>query len=97
MKQQRAYHYRFYPTADQAAVLARTFGCVRWVYNWALRLRSDAYQQRQKRLSYGDLSTARFRTPSPDAPSTLPFTSGMDARLRPMRVALFGGMQRRAH
>jgi putative transposase len=39
-------------------VLARTFGCARFVYNWALRLRTDAYYDRQVRLSYVDLSAA---------------------------------------
>jgi putative transposase len=39
-------------------VLARTFGCARFVYNWALRLRTDAYYERQERLSYVDLSAA---------------------------------------
>ncbi|WP_238996055.1 helix-turn-helix domain-containing protein [Azotobacter chroococcum] len=27
----RAYQYRFYPTPEQAELLARTFGCVRSV------------------------------------------------------------------
>ncbi|HET8908485.1 MAG TPA: helix-turn-helix domain-containing protein, partial [Ktedonobacterales bacterium] len=58
MKQKRAYRYRCYPTPTQAAVLARTFGCARFVYNWALRLRTDAYYKRQERLSYVDLSAA---------------------------------------
>src|SRR5690348_13863450 len=58
MSEKRAYRYRCYPTAAQAAVLARTFGCARFVYNWALRLRTDAFYERQKRLSYIDLSTA---------------------------------------
>ncbi len=31
----RAYRYRFYPTPEQASELARTFGCVRFVYNRA--------------------------------------------------------------
>ena len=39
-------------------MLARTFGCARFVYNWALRLRTDAYYDRQERLSYVDLSVA---------------------------------------
>ncbi len=56
MNQKRAYRYRCYPTATQAAVLARTFGCARFVYNWALRLRTDAYYERQQHLSYVDLS-----------------------------------------
>ncbi|MEV0395055.1 RNA-guided endonuclease InsQ/TnpB family protein [Polymorphospora rubra] len=33
----RAFKYRFYPTREQAAELARTFGCVRLVYNMALQ------------------------------------------------------------
>jgi len=32
--------------------LAHTFGCCRYVYNWALRERTDAYYQRGERLSY---------------------------------------------
>ncbi|WP_425565250.1 helix-turn-helix domain-containing protein, partial [Planosporangium flavigriseum] len=31
----RAFKYRFYPSPEQAAELARTFGCVRLVYNLA--------------------------------------------------------------
>jgi putative transposase len=58
MQNKRAYRYRFYPTLDQVAVLARTFGCVRYVYNWALRLRSDAYAERRERLGYDDTSAA---------------------------------------
>ena len=58
MNQKRAYRYRCYPTPTQAAVLAGTFGCARFVYNWALRLRTDAYYERQERLSYVDVSAA---------------------------------------
>lgn len=50
------YSYRFYPTNEQAQMLARTFGCARFAYNWALRLRSDAYQNEGQTLSYGDTS-----------------------------------------
>jgi IS605 OrfB family transposase len=39
-------------------VLARTFGCVRFVYNWALRKKTDAYYQRGERLYYAHLSSA---------------------------------------
>jgi putative transposase len=58
MTQKRAYRYRFYPSFDQAAVLARTFGCARYVYNWALRLRTDAYYQHGERLDYHAASAA---------------------------------------
>ncbi len=52
MKQQKAYKYRFYPTGEQVQILAKTFGCCRYVYNWALRERTDAYYQRGEGLSY---------------------------------------------
>ncbi len=48
----RAYKYRFYPTREQAEELARTFGCVRLVYNKALEERSRAYTQEGCRVSY---------------------------------------------
>ncbi|MFC0435383.1 helix-turn-helix domain-containing protein [Kutzneria buriramensis] len=38
----RAFKYRFHPTDAQAAELSRTFGCVRTVYNLALRARTEA-------------------------------------------------------
>ena len=38
----RAYKYRFYPTPQQAELLNRTFGSVRYVYNRALAERSQA-------------------------------------------------------
>ena len=39
MKQKRAYQYRCYPTPSQRQTLGRTFGCARFVYNWALASR----------------------------------------------------------
>jgi putative transposase len=39
-------------------VLARTFGSARFVYNWALRMRTDAWYERQERVSYADTSAA---------------------------------------
>jgi putative transposase len=39
-------------------VLARTFGSTRFVYNWAVRLRTDAYYQRQERIGYHEASAA---------------------------------------
>ena len=56
MKQKRAYQYRFSPTPEQAQILSRTFGCARYVYNWALRLRTDAYYQNQQRIGYHETS-----------------------------------------
>ena len=52
MQQKKAYKYRFYPSDEQKHILAQTFGCCRYVYNWALRQRTDAYYQRGERLYY---------------------------------------------
>lgn len=58
MKQLRGFKYRFYPTDAQRLELAQTFGCTRWVYNWALKLKSFAYYEKQEKISYGQTSNA---------------------------------------
>ena len=58
MKQLRGFKYRFYPTTEQKIQLAQTFGCTRFVYNWALALRTDSYYQENKSLSYHETSNA---------------------------------------
>ena len=45
-----AYKYRIYPTDDQKVLLAKTFGCCRFVYNWALNLKKTAYEERKETL-----------------------------------------------
>ncbi|MEU4534959.1 RNA-guided endonuclease TnpB family protein [Streptosporangium sp. NPDC023825] len=52
----RAYRFRFYPTPEQAEELARTFGCVRLVYNKALEERTRAYTLQGRRVSYVESS-----------------------------------------
>lgn len=54
----RAYRYRFYPTSEQAQNLACTFGCCRFVYNYALSLRKRAYFDNGVRLYFKHLSLA---------------------------------------
>ena len=56
----RAYRYRFYPTPEQAALLNRTFGSVRYVYNRALTERSRAWTQKQRRVTFAE--TCRMLT-----------------------------------
>ena len=58
MKQIRGFKYRFYPTDSQRLELAQTFGCTRFVYNWALALRTNSYYQDNVSLSYTDTSNA---------------------------------------
>ena len=53
----RTYRYRIYPNQAQKQELARTFGCSRWVYNWALETKTKAYYQDEESLSFTDLSS----------------------------------------
>lgn len=52
----RAFKYRFYPTEEQATELARTFGCVRVVWNQILERRTKRYVQEKSSTSYVDSS-----------------------------------------
>ncbi|GGK37020.1 hypothetical protein GCM10010965_32390 [Caldalkalibacillus thermarum] len=39
----KAYKFRLYPTQEQEQLLAKTFGCVRFVYNKMLEERQHIY------------------------------------------------------
>ena len=47
----RAYKYRIYPTEEQKVLFANTFGCVRYIYNWALDKRNKLYKEEKKSIS----------------------------------------------
>ena len=57
----RAYKYRVYPTEEQKVLLAKTFGCCRFVYNWALNLKIEVYKQEKKSIGNVEL-TNRMRS-----------------------------------
>lgn len=44
-KQNKAYKFRLYPTEEQAYLMRKTFGCVRFVYNRMLAERKEAYEK----------------------------------------------------
>ncbi|GIV59515.1 MAG: transposase [Rhodothermaceae bacterium] len=48
------YRYRFHPNAEQRQMLARQFGCVRYVYNWALAMKRDAFRERGEKIGYAE-------------------------------------------
>jgi putative transposase len=60
--------YRFYPSPEQAGLLYRTFGSVRYVYNRALAERSRAWTQEQRRVTFAE--TCRTLTAWKDDPQT---------------------------
>ena len=41
----KAYNFRLYPTKEQEVLFAKTFGCVRFVYNKMLEERIELYEQ----------------------------------------------------
>ena len=47
----RAYKYRAYPTKEQEVLLAKHFGCSRWIYNYALDKKIKTYQTTKESLS----------------------------------------------
>lgn len=50
----KSYKYRLHPTKQQAEFFEKSFGCVRFVYNWALNQRIEAYQKDGTRISWVD-------------------------------------------
>ena len=46
----KAYRYRLYPTTEQKMMFAKTFGCVRFIYNKMLSDRLDYYKETGKKL-----------------------------------------------
>ena len=51
----RAYKYRLYPNQEQEMLFGKHFGCCRWVFNWGLAQKTQAWQNHKKRLGRYDL------------------------------------------
>ena len=49
----KAYKYRIYPTSEQETLLAKSFGCARWFWNYSLNLCQETYKNTGKGLSRG--------------------------------------------
>lgn len=52
----KAFKYRLYPTKDQEVLLAKHFGCTRFVYNLALETKTTAYLGAKHNYSAFDLT-----------------------------------------
>ena len=62
------YRFRFYPTPEQEQILAKVFGCCRYIYNWGLTLRKESYRA-GKKITYDPEKGAV--TDNPDANALL--------------------------
>lgn len=49
---EHSYRFRIYPTKEQTIQIQRTFGCCRFVYNYYLSKRIDAYKTDKTTLGY---------------------------------------------
>ncbi|MET9231302.1 RNA-guided endonuclease TnpB family protein [Lentzea sp. NPDC003310] len=72
-----AYRCRVYPDPEQAAVLNRTFGCVRLVWNKTLSERRHVYHTEGKRTSYRETDAAMTQWKRTDDLAFLPEVSSV--------------------
>lgn len=79
---QLRYSFRLYPNGPQRGALARAFGCVRVVYNDALRARETARSEGLPFPKTGDLSKALI-TESKKAEARARLKPGLTRRSRP--------------
>jgi len=49
---EKAYKYRIYPNKKQKEILAKTFGCCRFVYNYYLAKRIETYEENKETFTY---------------------------------------------
>jgi len=49
--QNKAYKFRIYPNAEQAALFAKTFGCTRFIYNQMLADKIKFYEETKQKLN----------------------------------------------
>ena len=47
----KAYKFRIYPNSEQKTMFAKTFGCVRFIYNRMLADKIEYYNKYQKKLN----------------------------------------------
>lgn len=52
----KAYKYKIKPNQQQEELLSKFFGCVRYIYNWGLDMKTSAYKQNGKAVGYVQLA-----------------------------------------
>ena len=50
----KSYKYRFYPTRSQLSILENILSMCRYLYNWSLLEKIEAYKKEKKTISYID-------------------------------------------
>ena len=49
---EHSYRFRIYPTKKQKEQIAKTFGCYRYMYNYYLTKRIQAYNDKKESMNY---------------------------------------------
>lgn len=57
IRHDKSCRFRLYPNKEQRELIAKTFGCCRWVYNWGLAMRKKAWEEEKKSLSLTDIQS----------------------------------------
>ena len=52
----KAYKYKIKPNTQQQELLSKFFGCVRYIYNWGLNIKTSAYKENGKKIGYVQLA-----------------------------------------
>ena len=53
---EKSFKFRIYPNKTQEILLQKTFGCVRFVYNYFLNRKEKAFRSGEKGLGFASLS-----------------------------------------
>lgn len=61
-KQNKAYKFRLYPSEEQALIIRKTFGCVRFIYNKMLQDRKDIYESIRENAT--EIKNIQYPTPA---------------------------------
>lgn len=85
----KAYKYRIYPNAEQTVLLAKHFGCGRFVYNYFLSRREEACKTDKTRLTYCDTARELVELKNAEATKWLKevYSHALQATLRNLDVA----------
>ena len=85
----KAYKYRIYPDAEQMVLLAKHFGCARFVYNHFLARRKNAYRTDKTRITYCDTAHELSKMKQEDGTKWLSevYSHALQASLRNLDAA----------
>ena len=83
---QKAYKFRLYPNKEQREYFARTFGCVRFVYNRMLAEKIACYEETGKSLS---VTPAKYKSEFVERFLELSLFYGLSSPLNSEMICIF--------